>query len=51
MRRFIDFFLKNELNYRITDVFKETDKFSVLFNYTPWQDHWDNIFQDTQLPT
>ena len=30
----LDFSLKNERNSRITDVFKKTDKFSVLLNYT-----------------
>ena len=28
------FSLKNEQNYRITDVFKKTDKLPVLLNYT-----------------
>ena len=31
---FLDFSLKNEHNIRITDVFKKTDKLSVLLNYT-----------------
>ena len=30
----LDFSLKNEHNCRITDVFKRTDKLSVLLNYT-----------------
>ena len=30
---FLDNSLKNEHNYRITDVFKKTDKLSVLLRY------------------
>ena len=43
----LDFSLKNEHNYQITDVFKKIDKLSILLNYTSmvgitiqmWGDH------------